>query len=400
MSGLTAEEAAGRLGVKVATLYAYVSRGVLRRWNEPGSRLSLFDPEEVEALARRGRPRRASPPLALDLVVRTSLTVIGDRDFRYRGVSALGLARTASFEEVANWLWTGQRSSEHRPWPATPLPLPEVGSARDRLRLAVVLMSASDPLRADLSAPAVVDRGCRLIAAMAGAVSSHGGVAGEPLCLPAGGPALPGTVAGRLWHGLGGTPPNQRLVAALNAALVLLADHELAASTLAARVAASARADPYAVVLAGLGPMSGALHGGASRLARELLEAAAATGPEPALARATETHGHPPGFGHRLYPAGDPRARLLLEMTRAAAPRHLFTRVADRLIETARQRAGVEPNVDFALALLTMVARMPPEAGEIVFTVARTAGWLAHALEEYGEPPLRFRARAVARALR
>jgi citrate synthase len=385
MSGVTAQEAADRLGVKLATLYAYVSRGALRSWREPGSRRSRFDPDQIEELARRGRPRRSSVPLALDLVVHSKLTKIADQDLRYRGVSALELAESASFEQVAGWLWTAQRTEEQRSWPAPPLRLPEVGTARDRLRLAVVLLAAGDPLRADLSLPGVVERGQRVISAMAAAAGPSAGRA-------------PASIAGRLWSGLAALPATPGRVGALNAALVLLADHELAASTVAARVAASARADPYSVVLAGIGAMAGSLHGGAPRRARELLEAAVEAGPRVSLARFAEAYGHLPGFGHLLYPGGDPRARLLLGLIDRAAPGSALCAHSKAVISAARETAGVEPNVDLALALLTAVARMPPDAPEVIFTVARTAGWLAHALEEYEEPPLRFRARAVVRA--
>ena len=385
MSGLTAQEAADRLGVKLATLYAYVSRGALHRWREPGSRQSHFDPAEVEELARRGKPRRSSLPLALDLVVRSRLTEIAYQDLRYRGVSALELAESALFEEVAEWLWTAARAETMAPWPAPHLELPEVGSARDRLRLAVVLLSAGDPLRADLSLPAVVERGQRVIAAMVAAA----GPSGEP---------APATVAGRLWGALTQLPATSERIGALNSALVLLADHELAASTVAARVAASARADPYSVLLSGMGAMAGSLHGGAPLRARELLEASLESGPAASLARSAEAHGHLPGFGHPLYPGGDPRARLLLTLIERAAPGSVLCAKAKAVISTARETAGVEPNVDLALALLTMEAQMPTEAPEVIFTVARAAGWLAHALEEYQEPPLRFRARAVSRA--
>ena len=192
--------------------------------------------------------------------------------------------------------------------------------------------------------------------------------------------------------------PNPGLVTTLNAALVLLADHELAASALAARVAALARADPYAVVLAGLCPLSGALHGGASRLAYQLLQSASEPGAYPALTRALEVHQRVPGFGHPLYPAGDPTARLLLELLRASSPKSPVVGVADRVIATARQRVRSAPDVDLALPALVLATRMPEDAGKAIFTIARTAGWIAHGIEEHGEEPLRFRARAVARA--
>jgi citrate synthase len=261
-----------------------------------------------------------------------------------------------------------------------------------------VLASAGDALRGDLATPVVVAQARSLIATMATlAVPGGRDARSSRLVVQDGHGPRRGTVAGLLWGRLAGARPTPGLVAALNGALVLLADHELAASTLAARVAASARADPYSVVLAGLGPLSGPLHGAASRFAYGLLEAAAAEGPDRAIARSLEIHPHLPGFGHILYPDGDPRARVLVELVRSAEPGCRPLAVADGLVATARRRARLEPNIDLALAVLAAVARMPAEAGEVIFTIARTAGWIAHAIEEYGEQPLRFRPRSVFR---
>jgi citrate synthase len=401
----TADEAAARLGVKVDTVYAYVSRGVLHSRRPPGSRISLFDREEVEVVARRGRPRRTSRPPALDFVIESQLTTIGDHQLRYRGHDACRLARSASFEQVAHLLWTGDTIPPGPPWEGMSICVPDAPDLRDRLRLAVVLASAGDPLRADLTTPAVVATGRSLLATMVAAIPARGDARSARLVLDqsrlsiGGTRAVRGTLAGRLWGRLTGARPTPGLVAALNAALVLCADHELAASTLAARVAASARADPFAVVLAGLGPLSGALHGGASRVVYRLLDTAATLGAEPALARSIEAYGRYPGFGHPLYPDGDPRGRVLLDMIRAASPQSPALGVADAVIAAARRRARLEPTIDVALAVLALVTRMPVDAGEGIFTIARTAGWLAHAIEEYGEAPLRFRARAVARRL-
>jgi len=396
MSGLSAQEVAARLGVKLDTVYAYVSRGVLSARHEPGSRRSVFDAAEVETLARRGRPRRSSRPSALDLVVETDLTSIADHRIRYRGRDACTMARTLTFEQVAHWLWTGRDEPPVIPWEAYQLSLPELPHTRDRIRAAVVIASACEPLRSDLSTPAVTTSAQALIASMVSAVPAAPGARAARLVLD-NQPPIRGSIAGRLWGGLTAGRPVPGLVAALNAALVLLADHELASSTVAARAAASVRADPFSVVLAGLGPMAGPLHGGASALAHRLLADAIARGPEAALATALETHRHLPGFGHRLYPDGDPRAKLLLGLIHAAAPATPGLRPANALIDAARRHSGTEPNVDFALGCLATVARMPATAGETIFTIARTAGWIAHALEEYAEPPLRFRARAIPR---
>jgi len=181
---------------------------------------------------------------------------------------------------------------------------------------------------------------------------------------------------------------------ALSAALVLLADHELAASTLAARAAASVRADPYAVVGTGLGAVSGALHGGASLGAEMLM--AAASGPDdvPRVVGELLRRGEKvPGFGHFVYRGGDPRAILLLDLVRRAAPKSGQLAVADAVFAEVRQKSLPEPNIDFAIATLVRVAGMVRGAGEAIFAVARTAGWIAHALEAYSGPgPLRPRA--------
>jgi len=174
------------------------------------------------------------------------------------------------------------------------------------------------------------------------------------------------------------------MLRALSAALVLLADHELAASTLAARAAASARADPYAVVSAGLGAVSGSWHGGASLGVEALL---AAAGDPPSAPRAVgdllRRGERIPGFGHSVYRGPDPRGRVLADLVRRAAPNAREVAVADAVIAEVRRRALPEPNIDFALGTLTTAAGMNRGAGEAIFAVARTAGWIAHALEAY-----------------
>jgi len=403
---LTAAEAARRLGIKPATLYAYVSRGVLSRVRAPDGRASLFGAEEVEQLARRGRPRR--PAGVADITVESAITEITGDSLRFRGLDATRLAVSRTFEEVAELLWTGEfpsgRESGREPWRARPAAL-AVGRAAqaalpagtlplERLQVIVPAMAATDPLRLQLDRPAVIAAGQNIIAGMVdclpGDVTS---AAAEP-------------VAGRLWsrlcagngpgngpgHGQGRPAPG--LMRALSAALVLLADHELAASTLAARAAASVRADPYAVVGTGLGAMSGALHGGASLGAETLM--AAARGPEdvPRVVAELLRRGEKvPGFGHFVYRGGDPRAILLLDLVRRVAPKSRQLAVADAVFAEVRHKSLPEPNIDFAIATLVRVADMVRGAGEAIFAVARTAGWIAHALEAYSGPgPLRPRA--------
>jgi len=174
---------------------------------------------------------------------------------------------------------------------------------------------------------------------------------------------------------------------------VLLADHELAASTLAARAAASVRADPYAVVATGLGAVSGALHGGSSLGAEALLTAARRPADVPrVVGELLRRRERVPGFGHFVYKNGDPRAVALLDLVRAAAPKSAQLAVADAVLAEVRRTSLPEPNVDFALAALSRVAGMITGAGEAIFAVARVAGWIAHALEAYRTAPIRPRA--------
>jgi citrate synthase len=407
---LTAAEAARRLGVKPATLYAYVSRGVLSRGKAADGRASLFHADEVERLARRGRPRR--PPGVADITIESAITEIARDRLRFRGLDVARLAVSRTFEEVAELLWTGELRSAREAWQARPAALAAGRAAQaalpagtlplERLQVIVPAMAATDPLRLQLDLAAVLAAGRSIIAGMVDClpltVTSGPGTSGP-------GTSGPGTygsgepVAERLWARLCDRRASPGLLRAASAALVLLADHELAASTLAARAAASVRADPYAVVGTGLGAMSGALHGGASLGAETLM--AAASGPDdvPRVVAELLRRGEKvSGFGHFVYRGGDPRAIVLLDLVRRAAPKSAQLAVADAVLAEVRQKSLPEPNIDFAIATLARVAGMVRGAGEAIFAVARTAGWIAHALEAYAGPgPLRPRAVYIGR---
>ncbi|MGI5272732.1 citrate synthase [Nonomuraea sp. CA-218870] len=403
MEWIDAAAAADRLGVKPATLYAYVSRGVLKRRHE--GRRSLFDAAEIETLARRGRPRGRPP----ELVIESAITALGlDRPY-YRGHDALALARAATFETTAERLWTpdhatgrltdssGRDADASRqearaavPWEAdaeavhaavvAQRGLPEPILPLDRLQVIVTVLGAADLLRVQLDPVSVAATGRRLIAGLVDALPA---LASSPE------PERAGPIAGRLWTRLSPHPQSPALLHALEAALVLLADHELAASTLAARVAASARADPYAVVLTGLGVLSGPLHGGASYAAEHLLAEVARPSDAPRVIADWIRRGRRiPGFGHSVYKNGDARATMLLDLVAQAAPDHDRLAAARAVLAEVRRRRLPEPNIDFALATLAAVAGLTPGAGEAVFAVARTAGWLAHAMEEYARDSL------------
>lgn len=380
---LGAEQAAGRLGVKPATLYAYVSRGQLRRRVGPDGRRSEYHPDDVAALAVRGR--RARPSRASDIVLPTAITAITSSGPAYRGALAIDLAGTASFEVVAERLWD---VTVGRPWLA-----PDASSAAARVAVGAIRSSVepaallpaivaaartADPLRGDLERPAVTVAARGLIATILGVLGREAEL-DEPVAR-----RVAVAVTGR---------EHPEVTACLDAALVLLADHELASSTLAARVAASARCDPYAVVLAGSAVLTGSRHGAASRpLELALGEVAAGRDPAAALAEVQRAAGSS-GFGHPLYPDGDPRAARLLELSTDAGlldPNG----AAGRVLDAAAARGLEPPSIDAALAGLTHAIGAPPGTGELVFAVARIAGWIAHALEQYADAEL-LRPRAV-----
>ncbi|MEU7852407.1 citrate synthase [Nonomuraea sp. NPDC049141] len=457
MEWIDAATAAERLGVKPATLYAYVSRGVLKR-RHGDDRRSLFDAGEIEQLARRGRPRNQPP----ELVIESGITALGlDRPY-YRGLDALDLARTTDFETVAEWLWTGDpevftpasehhsdtvHGSEHRSgtalapehrsgmalapehrsgtadgsgsarmprgpggmpgrmpgrvhgWVRDPETsqaavaaqrgLPEGLLPLDRLQVITTVLGATDSLRYQLDPASVAATGRRLISGLVDALPALHTPGGE-------------SIAERLWSRLSPHSASPPLLAALRAALVLLADHELAASTLAARVAASARADPYAVVLTGLGVLGGPLHGGACYAAERLLTEVNEPGQATRVIAERVRRGERiPGFGHSVYKNGDARGSFLLDLVAEAAPDHERVAVARAVLAEVRRRRLPDRNVDFALATLVGVAGMLPGSGEAIFAVARVAGWLAHAMEEYAKGSLlRLRASYVGPLIR
>ena len=390
---LSTKEAAELLGVKPETVYAYVSRGQLSSRRVPGGRGSTFDAKEVETLSRRNRRESGgSPGSGGELSVRTRITFI-DRDrYYFRGVDATELAAHHSYEEIAEWLWTGRL----RPGVTFTAPeaavevarravdaLPEHTGPTDRLRVAAIAAAVSDPLRFDLSEEAVLGTARTLIPTL---------VAALPPVLRDDRRRDDGPLAHRLWTRLSGRKPDEASLRALDTALGLLVDHDLAASTLAVRVAASAHAHAYAAVSAGLGVLEGPLHGAASGLAHKLLLDVLDRGDAaPVIAEELRAGRRIPGLGHRLYAGEDPRALALfalLEEIPRAEPALLAAR---DIVATTARHAPLHANVDLALAALTASSGMPSTAGETIFAVARTAGWIAHALEEYGERPLRMR---------
>ncbi|TCC21896.1 citrate/2-methylcitrate synthase [Kribbella speibonae] len=371
---LTTAEVARRLQVKPATVYAYVSRGLLTSVRARGRRGSLFPAADVERLAARSVEHSGVVER-----IESELTLLQDDNLYYRGHSAQSLATTATLPQVATLLWTGQPPTDpamegdlfgvEREGVALARAAMEVVPAgarlTDRLRVAVAVLGAADPLRFDLSATSVTAAAGRLIGTLVA--------------------ALPGpivtrtTLGGKLWPKLTDAEPHPEI---LDAALILLADHGLAVSTVAARVAASARANLYAVISAGLGALDGQYHGAAPTLAYEFLDRAKHD-PLKALSDQLRSGEPIPGFGHRIYQHRDPRADVLLEL--------LSDHPIVSTIHAIADRTPAFPNSDLALAAVMHAYNFRPDAGDALFALARMIGWTAHALEEYAAPALRFR---------
>jgi citrate synthase len=370
----SAQEASSRLGVSRASLYAYVSRGLIRSFSSPHDpRQRLYAVDDVEALVkRRTRFRRpaAAAATALDWglpVLETSLTQIKDGLLFYRGVDAVALSEAASLEETARLL-IGELD-----WGASALP----GSLAGVGKSPALGAHALGPHYLGLHA--FVAEAIRLLSER-DCEDSH-----QPAIEI--GSILRAMAAAGSGQDPGHMPIHRHLALAwgvcdeagdaIRRALVLCADHELSASAFAVRVAASTGATLRNAMIAGLATLSGPLHGGATEHVRAYLERRETDRGSMRVAESPS----PPGFHHQLYPDGDPRGIALLERAR---PRASDASVA-REIERA---TGARPNIDAALVMMERGFDLPRGAAFALFAIGRTAGWLAHAVEQRGQASL------------
>ena len=361
-SWLGGAAAAARLGVKPQTLYAYVSRGRIAARPDPEDpRKSLYRAEDVARLqTRKARGRKAaavaSGAIAWgDPVLASAITEVAGGRLYYRGADAAELADSETLEAVALRLWACDDAAVF------------VRERRARVRM-------RGPAQA---------RAFAVLAARAGADAPALGLSTAALWRE--GASLTADLAGALGDGLVEGPLHQILADAwdldprgadlIRRALVLLADHELNASTFAARVAASTGASLAAALLAGLAALTGPRHGGAGARVIALIEEAERLGPEAAVRAFIARGDAPAGFGQRPYPDGDPRAVALLAAFEP--PEALLA-----LKAAAEDLTGERANIDFALAVLTRTLQLPADAPLSLFALGRSVGWIAHALEQ------------------
>jgi citrate synthase len=393
---LTAKQAADALGVTLATLYAYRSRGQLHSEPVPGRpRESRYDREEIERHRERQQARRDPAKAAAgglhwgNPVLASGITLIDAGKLYYRGQDALKLAEKASLEEVAELLWQAEESEGEGEQlfeqPGT-LALPRLAALRAgirdplvRLQTTLPLAGAADLASYDLRPTAVRKTGARILRLLTAAVTGRQSNAPVHLALEA------------AW-----APRKKGAGEAIRAALVLCADHELNISTFTARCAASAAASPYDVVCAALAALKGSKHGGATELVASLFsEAGKPRHARTVLANRMRRGERIAGFGHPLYRAGDPRAALLLRLAEACGNEAEW-RLVRSFSEAARELLQDSPNLDFALVAMARTYVLPQSAPFLLFALGRTVGWIAHAMEQYAAGDLiRPRARYV-----
>ena len=371
----SAAEASRTLGVTRATLYAYVSRGLIR--SEPGTsaaRERRYAREDIDRLRRRSEERRdpdkvASHALQWGMpVLESAITLIADDRLYYRGHDAVALSKEQSVDAVASLIWTGKLDGAR----AKPtLSKGRRASAREepfivRAQSALALASAHDPRAFDLRPEAVAETGWRILdlvvdVAAPGAKES----------------AIDGALA-RAWEA---RSAGQDVI---RAALILCADHELNVSAFTARCVASASSHPYAVVVAGLAALEGIKHGGSTARVETMLGSLRRERSlRSALMDRLRQGQKIDGFGHPLYRTGDPRAIAMLAMLEERFPRSPELKFVRDLARVAESLTGEKPNLDFSLGSVSRVLGLPPMSGLTLFAIGRTIGWIGHAIEQY-----------------
>src|SRR5690348_10206142 len=366
---LSSKEAARRLGVSSATLYAYVSRGLLRSEGSNGQRERRYSADDVAGLKRRrdvGRKAESIAANALDFgtpVLESSLTLIEQGRLYYRGWDATQLARGSSLERVAQLLWQcDERPFDEKNLPSMSTVLRQAWEAAaslapvDRCLLLLPAAACWDHPSWVEDRGAMLETGVRILRLLTAAVT------GEPLS------ALP--VHEQLAAAWTVTADKAPLI---RAALVLSADHEFNASAFAARVVASTGANLHGSTIAGLAAINGPRHGGLTRRVATLLDDLEDVADIDAeLARQVRERIYIPGFGHRLYPDGDARAQTLFALMREVLPESARLAFATRVAAAVERQIGRKPNVDFATVTLERVLGLPKDSALALFLLGRT----------------------------
>jgi citrate synthase len=393
----SAAEAAEALNVSRATLYAYVSRGLIRS-EEAGndSRARRYNAEDVDRLLAR-KAQRQDPTVAAQQalywgapILESTLTLIADGQIYYRGHNVLDLARQRSIEETAALLWADNLSADlfgedFAVSERLQGVLVRVADLRavERMQGMLIVATGEDPGAFDLRPTAVQRTGVRILRLLACGAVSH----------PLGKMSLAQALQ-QHW-----VPAQPEAVQLFDTAMVLCADHELNVSAFTVRCVASAGSTPYAAVIAGLSALQGMRHGGYTERVEAMLREVERPENAPQILAERLRRGEAiPGFGHRLYPHGDPRAHFFLDQLAAAYPDHAEVALTHAVVDAALALMDQHPTIDFGLAALARVLDLPAGAALAIFALGRAVGWIGHAIEQYASNELiRPRARYTGR---
>jgi citrate synthase len=382
---LTAEEAAKRLGISKPTLYAYVSRGLLVAHPSGDGRSSLYNAEAVAQLAlqrQRGRRPKEVARSAIDWgvpVLESRLTLISGGRLYYRGHDAVRLAEDAALEDVAALLWDvpadgafSVETSETEPTFKALLPVIRAMPAHETLLTLFAAASRDEATAAWQQDAMRLYPACGMLMREMTAAALRADTSVEPIHRQ---------LAEAWGQGEHGADLIRR-------ALVLCADHELNASGFTARCVASTDASIRAAVIGGLAALSGPKHGFMTFRIEHLWRGLRQEHLVADLRERLGTGEALPGFRHPLYPEGDVRAKALLDpILSGDAEIRAF-------VESVEALSGARPSIDFALVALRRYLHLPEGAAFLIFAIGRTAGWIAHALEQRAGGQL-IRPRAV-----
>ena len=385
-SFLTARQAAEELGVSAATLYAYVSRGLIHSESiSEKSRSRRYRRADVQRLKDRKILRR-NPAQAVEQalhwgepILESAITLIAEGNLSYRGHDVRALVATRTVEDVAGFIWFGDFDADMQ---AIFDAAGKKGSPQclaicrqlfgltpfELLQAALPVAAAEDVAAYDLRVPAVAQTGARILQLQT--LIATGRDRRQP------------TIAQTLQEGW--TPDSPAAAPLLDAALILCADHELNVSTFTARCTASAGSTPYGAVIAGLAALQGNKHGGFIEQVEAFFDEISV----PQMAHAVITRRlkrseRLPGFGHPLYPDGDPRGTILIDLLTQAYPDAPEIRLIQSAVSQVQQMIGEHPTLDFGLAALAKVLNLPIGAALALFAIGRTIGWIGHTIEQY-----------------
>lgn len=386
---LSAKEAASMLDISLSTLYAYVSRGLIRSEQaSEGKRQRRYYAEDIEKLLARKDGRRNPETLAKDAlywgapVMDSAITLIDKGKLYYRGHDVETLARNNSVEDVATLIWLDDMAKAEalfdldvhvsaQKYEMMLLHMEIDGAELTPIQELLTFLpsaSADDMTAYDLRPLAVAQTGARIMRLMASVIAGD----------------VPENISVPQMLQYGWCPTDERAITVLNTTLIVTADHELNASSFASRVVASAGATPYSAVIAGLSALQGVKHGGNTARVEALFDEIGSPEKIQDVMRARLRRGDViPSFGHKLYPDADPRARILyaiLEEYYGDTQEFAFVK---QVIDTAYELIGELPTIDTILVAVARVLNLPSGSALALFALGRTIGWIGHSIEQY-----------------